>query len=329
VKNLPTIAPSKLPELFELEKLIQKGREYFRVEVLDTVETQNLKFPIYSICIGSEDKTKPTLGLFGGVHGLERIGTQCIMAFFESLIEQLAWDVDLRERLKNVRLVSIPMVNPAGMYLGRRSNPQGVDLMRNSPTEAVMKPAFLVGGHRISPTLPWYRGKAGAEMEVESRVLLDFVRREMFQSEASMALDAHSGFGLKDRLWFPYAKTTETFARIEEAHEFKNLLTRSYPNHVYTVEAQSLNYTTHGDLWDFLFDEHFSKHGKKGPMFIPWTLEMGSWMWVRKNPIQLLSSVGHFNPVKMHRKQRALRRHLTLFDFFLRAIKNHTSWTKK
>jgi hypothetical protein len=163
-------------------------------------------------------------------------------------------------------------------------------------------------------------------MEMESQILVDFVRKELFESRAAVVLDAHSGFGLKDRLWYPYAKTTHTFPRLSEVQSFASLLDKSFPNHVYTIEPQSLNYTTRGDLWDYMFDEHAREHGARAPLFLPWTLEMGSWIWVRKNPIQFFSSRGMFNPVKAHRIRRALRRHIPLLDFFMRAVKYHDFW---
>jgi hypothetical protein len=322
------------PELSRILTLIDKlnapSGNHAPVEIkqLGTVEAQGRHFPIHSFVFGSDDKTLPVFGLFGGVHGLERIGTQAVVAFLESFVEQLSWDADLAERLRNVRLVSIPLINPAGMFLGTRSNGNGVDLMRNSPVEALVKPKWLIGGHRITPKLPWYRGPATPQprMEREAQILVDFVKEEIFPARSALVLDVHSGFGLLDRLWYPYAKTTEPFPRLREVEAFKQLLDTSYPNHVYLVEPQSLSYTTHGDLWDYLYDEHRAQYGDSGPLFLPWTLEMGSWVWVRKNPIQFFSSKGIFNPIKAHRQRRALRRHLPLMDFFLRAAKNHQSW---
>jgi len=53
---------------------------------------------------------------------------------------------------------------------------------------------------------------------------------------------------------------------------------------------------------------------------------MGSWAWVRKNPWQLWSIDGSFNPVLPHRVKRTLRRHLPLFDLLLHAIRSHEAW---
>lgn len=61
-------------------------------------------------------------------------------------------------------------------------------------------------------------------------------------------------------------------------------------------------------------------------IFIPLTLEMGSWTWLRKNPRQIFSSFGAFNPMMPHRYERILRRHLILLDFLVRATRNHKLW---
>ena len=92
------------------------------------------------------------------------------------------------------------------------------------------------------------------------------------------------------------------------------------------IEPQSDHYTAHGDLWDYLYDLHQAGPATSTRLFLPWTLEIGSWRWVRKNPRQLLSSDGPFNPLKPHRYSRAMRRHLLLFDFFCRAVRSHEQW---
>lgn len=296
-------------------------------ETLGNIEAAGRSFPIHAFMIGSRHRAAPALGLFGGVHGLERVGTHVVISYLEGLFAQLEWDEHLRELFSKVRIVAIPLINPGGMFLGRRSNPRGVDLNRNSPVEAQTPPPWLAGGHRIGPWLPWYRGPAGAEMEPEARALADFVKKELFPSKMALSIDFHSGFGLQDRLWYPYARTTEPFPRINEALSLKRLFDRSYPHHIYTVEPQSLNYTQHGDLWDYLFDEHRA-HAQNGGVFLPWTLEMGSWQWVKKNPKQLFSLAGPFNPVKPHRYRRIMRRHVPLIDFFLRAALNHPAWVR-
>ena len=70
-----------------------------------------------------------------------------------------------------------------------------------------------------------------------------------------------------------------------------------------------------------------SKEKSQQNVFIPWTLEMGSWIWVRKNPLQIFKAEGFFNPVKAHRYDRTMRRHMRLIDFMFRAVRNYQSWT--
>jgi hypothetical protein len=53
---------------------------------------------------------------------------------------------------------------------------------------------------------------------------------------------------------------------------------------------------------------------------------MGSWLWVKKNPRQLFSRHGIFNPLIEHRQQRVLRSHQMLLDFMARAACGHSRW---
>lgn len=310
----------------QLEELVEKARPYAKIKELTTVNAKGKEFPVVSFVFGEEDPTLPTFGLFGGVHGLEKVGTHVALYFLQSFVSHLNWDADLRQRLKRCRLVSIPLVNPGGMYLHNRSNPNGVDLMRNAPQDALEKTPFLVGGHRYGPHLPWFRGSDKSELEKESNALVEFVREEMLQATTSFALDLHSGFGMVDRLWYPYAKTREDFPYREQAENMASLLNESHPYNVYKVEPQSDSYVTHGDLWDYLFDEHYRANKGTDNLFIPWTLEMGSWLWVKKNPQQLFRALGHFNPLKPHRYRRIMRRHMALLEFFFRATVNYSNW---
>jgi hypothetical protein len=218
----------------------------------------------------------------------------------------------------------MPVVNPGGLLRGTRCNPNGVDLMRNAPIESREPVAFLAGGQRISRLLPWYRGRRGDPMEVEARALCDVVEQHLLGRPFSLALDCHSGFGLRDRVWFPYACTRRPLQHLAEVACVTNLFSRTYPNHLYyRIEPQSRSYRVHGDLWDFLYDKGLSRDGGD---FIPLTLEMGSWAWVRKNPRQLLRGGGIFNPLLPHRHRRILRRHLVLIDFLLRIVHGYQTW---
>jgi hypothetical protein len=221
-----------------------------------------------------------------------------------------------------VRLVFMPLVNPGGLWLGTRANPNGVDLMRNAPVESVERVPFLIGGQRISAAMPWYRGPLGAPMEAESAALCELVETELMGRPFGMAIDCHSGFGLADRIWFPYAHTPRPIAHLAEVHALCEIHDDTLPHHRFVLEPQSRQYLTHGDLWDHLYLRACDRPG----MFLPLTLEMGSWLWVKKNPRQFFSRQGIFNPLIRHREERVLRRHLGLLDFVSRAACSHEHW---
>ncbi len=312
-----------LPELEELERIVDSGGARVDVRTAGEVECGGRRFPIYAVCLGTGDAAAPAAGFFGGVHGLERIGCSVVNAYLRSLIARLAWDEVLHRQLDGVRLVFMPVVNPGGIWRGTRANPNGVDLMRNAPVDAATRTPFLVGGQRYSAALPWYRGASEAAMEVESEALCRVVDAELLSRPFSLAVDCHSGFGLQDRIWFPYAHTPEPIRELPEIFALAEIFRHSYPHHRYRFEPQSRQYLAHGDLWDYL---HLRSEAAAGRTFIPLTLEMGSWLWVKKNPRQLLTRQGLFNPQRPHREQRVLRRHVAWLDFVARAAFGYRSW---
>jgi hypothetical protein len=315
----------KFNEIEDLLQIKNLNHPLVHFETLEEISIKGKAYPIHGITIGSKDKTLPTLGLIGGVHGLERIGSQIIISFLQSLLNQLNWDKVLYENFSHYRIVCIPILNPGGMVSLSRCNPNNVDLMRNAPVEATGKTLPLLSGHRISPHLPWYRGSDGV-LEKETKVLIKFLQDEVFSSKVSIVLDIHSGFGIKDQIWYPFAKSQERFPLLDEVLRLKDLLDRSYPHHIYKIEPQSQNYMTHGDLWDYLFELHAKSNGNNHSIFLPLTLELGSWSWIKKNPLQFFSKLGLFHPIKEHRHSRIMRRHLNLLDFLMRATRNHDSW---
>jgi len=315
---------SPFAELETLEDLIGGLEPYAEIEVLDTVLHRGQNYPLYAISLGSSRSDAPVLAFFGGVHGLEKIGTEVICAYLQTVIELLRWDRELNARLELIRLVFFPMVNPVGVLRGTRCNGNGVDLMRNSPVRCAGD-RNIYSGHRLSPSLPWYQGDPQC-METEAMALCLLVRRWLSDSPLIITLDIHSGFGVHDRLWFPYAYCKQPYPGIAEAYAFKLLFDRSYPHHFYKIEPISKQYVIDGDLWDYLYQEFRQNLLGEERHFLPLTLEMGSWLWLRKNPKHLFKRHGLFHPVLPHRKQRILRRHLVLFDFLQRCLLNPQSW---
>lgn len=314
-------AVRELPELGDLYEVLDLFGDRATVRVLATVEHGGIEFPIIGVVVGAARADAPTLGLIGGVHGLERIGTRVVLAGMRTLARFLTWDRLLRDALSELRLICVPLVNPVGMWLRRRSNEHGVDLMRNAPAHPDGSSTPLLGGQRLSARLPFYQGPAGAPMEVGARALCEFIREWVFAARHAIVLDVHSGFGSIDRLWFPYAYTRRPFPSLAEAYALARLLDDTLPHHIYVMEPVSRNYLVAGDLWDYLYDQH------GGRTFMPLTLELGSWAWVRKNPRQIFDVLGGFNPIRPHRLRRTLRRHLPLIEFLLRAVAAGESWS--
>lgn len=313
-----------VPELQALERLIEQGRKHLEASEVRRVQVPGgQSFPVYSITLGNPDPALPGVGFFGGVHGLERIGAEVVIAFLQNIISRLSWDRSLKHLLDHVRLVFMPIVNPGGMWASTRANPRGIDLMRNAPVEAREKVPYLLGGQRISAGLPWYRGRLGDPLETESEALCEVVETELLTRPFSLAMDCHSGFGISDRLWFPYAYTRSPIPHLAEIQALKSIYEQAHHHHAYIIEPQSAQYLAHGDLWDHLYLKACQREDRT---FLPLTLEMGSWLWIRKNPRQLFSRKGIFNPLIRHRQLRVLRRHVALLDFLMRAAGSHATW---
>lgn len=314
-----------LPELLELQRIVDEGGAHLQRHDACVIDCGGQRrFPVPVITLGNSAPEVPAIGFFGGVHGLERIGAEVVIAYLRSLVMRLGWDTLLHRQLELMRFVFMPLVNPGGLWRGTRANPNGVDLMRNAPVEAREAVAPLVGGQRLGAWLPWYRGATGTAMEAESAALCRVVESELLPRRFSIAIDCHSGFGQRDRIWFPHAHTRRPIERLPELHALATIFDRTHAQHRYVIEPQSRQYLAHGDLWDHLYlhaETAVPEH-----VFLPLTLEMGSWLWVRKNPRQVFRRHGLFNPLIEHRQQRVLRTHIACLDFMARAACGHAAW---
>ena len=311
---------AKPPELIHLENLLQFTARHAASHTLATMHYKDESMPLHAMRFGSESADVPVLFFIGGVHGVERIGSQVVLAFLDNFIQRQQWDETVYNLLQRLRIWFVPVVNPFGMKYHWRSNANRVDLMRNAPITANGRVTPFVGGHRISRLLPWHRGHP-QHMEQESEALTQLVIGEAQHAPMTLLLDVHSGFGSRDRLWFPLASSRQPIEHLPEVYSLYQLLQRNYPHNDYIFEPQSQHYLTHGDLWDYAYLTVQSR----GYSLLPLTLEMGSWRWVKKNPLQI-SRLGVFNPVKPHRVQRVLRRHLMLMEFLIRASASWKNW---
>ncbi len=316
-------SPDVLPELAAFDAIVAQAGDSVRARVICEAECDGRRYPVPVAIVGNPDAAFPAVGYFGGVHGLERVGAAVVLAYLQGVVSRLRWDIELERQLASMCLVFMPVVNPGGMALGLRANPNGVDLMRNAPVDSHERVPFLVGGQRIGSGLPWYRGREGDPMQVESRALCEVVETELLPRPFSIAVDCHSGFGMHDRIWFPFAHSTEPIEHLPEMLALKTIFDDAHASHRYVFEPQSRQYLAHGDLWDHLYLQACAGAQR---VFLPTTLEMGSWTWIRKNPLQVFSREGIFNPLIAHRRQRVLRQHTVWFDFVARAAASHVRW---
>jgi hypothetical protein len=326
-----------ISELEHCEQLARLYPRFFRLQKLSEVEAATGPEPIYRFDLCDTERIEPSapvFGLFAGVHGIEAIGVKILLSFLDHILEQTSWNAAVRDLLARVRVTGIPIVNPFGFVAASRCNGNGVDLMRNAPVDSTEPTRLpLVNGHRISPRLPYFRGEQG--LELENLQVIRLVEEVLWASPFSYALDIHSGFGSEDFLWTPYARKKGVPPRWVDYQKISSLLDRTLPNHVYRFEPQSVHYCTHGDLWDYLFD--WSVHGfplgqttggtvvRQVRHFLPMTLEVGSWIWLKKSPSKAFSIRNFFNPVHPHRERRVLRRHLPLLNFLLHVVADYAT----
>ena len=102
---------SHLPEIEALERIIDLGGPQLNVSVVHRVTPfAGADLPVYAISIGSPAPDAPAMGFFGGVHGLERIGAEVVIAYLHNLVMRLQWDATLHQQLQSVRLVFMPIV---------------------------------------------------------------------------------------------------------------------------------------------------------------------------------------------------------------------------
>ena len=104
----------ELPELTELQRIVADGAAHLQQRVLCEVSLGTQRLPVLAITLGNPAPEVPAVGFFGGVHGLERIGAEVVIAHLASLVMRLRWDSSLHRQLESVRLVFVPIVNPGG-----------------------------------------------------------------------------------------------------------------------------------------------------------------------------------------------------------------------
>jgi hypothetical protein len=290
---------------------------------------EGFRFPIHALEIGTEKAIKRNpVGIVAGVHGLETVGIRILLDFLEYIIYKKSPGYMSEIEKGKVGLVVIPIVNPGGVARKTRSNPAGIDLMRNSGVEAESAP-LLFGGQRLSSKLPYYRGNS---LEPESRALYRFVHQYFYPTKDAImpVLDVHSGFGTIDHVWWPYAGTKRPCMDTPVYEKMANYFKTVKKHSRFKFGPQSETYTTHGDLWDKFYDHYLEKvlasQPKLKSKFLPLTLEVGTWSDIKENPSKLFRKRGIFNPARENKFETITTYREFLRDFVLLGQSAPSDW---
>ncbi|TGN11059.1 M14 family zinc carboxypeptidase [Leptospira ilyithenensis] len=291
---------------------------------------EGFRFPIHALEIGTEKAIRQRpVGIVAGVHGLETVGIRILLDFLEYILHKKS-DGYMEELAKGkVGLVVIPIVNPGGVAKKFRSNPAGVDLMRNSGVEAESAP-ILFGGQKWTSKLPYFRGNS---LEPESRALYRFIHQYFYPVKNAImpVLDLHSGFGTIDHVWWPYAGTKTPCIDTPIYERMAEFLAKGKKHTRFKFGPQSETYTTHGDLWDLFYDHYIEKvlpaSPKSNSRFLPLTLEVGTWSDIKDNPSKLFRKRGIFNPAKENKFETITTYRDFLRDFVLLGQSDLKDWT--
>lgn len=289
---------------------------------------EGFRFPIHCLEIGtSKAIAKHPVGIVAGVHGLETVGIRIVLDFLEYIIHKKSPGYLTEIEKGKVGLIVIPVLNPGGVAQKTRSNPAGVDLMRNSGIDAEMAPPFF-GGQSWTNKLPYYRGKS---LEPESRTLFRYLSQYFFHLKSSVlpVLDVHSGFGTIDHVWWPYAKTKTPCLDTPVYEKIADFFANGRRHTRFKFGPQSETYTTHGDLWDRFYDYFLDKAKVENlkSKFLPLTLEVGTWSDIKENPSKLFRKRGIFNPARENKFETITTYRDFLRDFVLLAQSNVKDWT--
>ena len=294
------------------------------------------EYPLYSL-ISNQQKYENIIYIIGGIHGKESIGVEIILNFLKEISNH-------KSLLNQNKIIIIPWINPIGIHRKTRSNHNSIDLMRNAQIKIDNRfggsKLPLGSGHHLSPKIPWYAGKNNLlEIEPELKALENLIysfwndqtnNLNKSVTNRNIILDLHSGYGSVDSIWYPWAYQKQNFPFMDQIIKFKLMVQENYQ-----WQSQSEAYLIAGDFWDYMtlkfldFTRSQKSHSQKShsqkphcrelenSFFIPLTLEMGSWSWIKQNPLQIFRSLGLFYPYEKNENKNVMEKHLPLLNFLL------------
>ena len=121
-----------LDEIEQITRLAEQAGAALQCRTLCVVDSGGVRYPVQVLSLCSWSPEHAAVGFFGGVHGLQHIGAQWVLAErvlagLRSIVTRLQWEATLHHLLGQRHRVTMPVVNPGGMARGTRANPQSVD----------------------------------------------------------------------------------------------------------------------------------------------------------------------------------------------------------
>ncbi|MBX3722386.1 MAG: DUF2817 domain-containing protein [Turneriella sp.] len=299
-------------------RLVRNSNGLIRIKQLDysSPSKKGQRWPIYLLEIGHKSAFRKHAPLIvSGVHGLETIGVRIHLDILSRLVDPQGRHYSPDLLAGKFGVYSIPILNPAGVANLTRSNARGIDLNRNSGVEAEKALPFF-GGHKLSGALPYFRGHT---KQRETRALFRFLREDFLRRRrrVHLALDIHSGYGSENFFWWPYSYTTKPVFKEQAILSVADTLRERHG--MYRIEPMAKSYQTHGDLWDAALlafqDKTLQQKPQRRSLFMPFTLEVGTWHELRKSPRRLFSREAIFNPPRESRKAYLKAHRALLWDF--------------
>ena len=187
----------------ELLKLRTQHPDLISLTTLGT-STRGRTIPLIALTNQTKTHAERAVLFTGAVHGSEVVGTEAILTFLATTLEQYAHNVTFRELVGSTIIYLIPMLNPDGVEAGKmtddyrlaRRNAAGVDLNRNFPWK------WKLAGSNSTSSYEYHGSKPLSEPESAS--LYNFVNSH----KLNIILNCHSG--LSPRLIYPSGSANGT-----------------------------------------------------------------------------------------------------------------------
>lgn len=248
--------------------------------------------PILAVRIARRDGTqRPEALITSSIHAIEFSGDRIALAVAEKLIEKESSDPWVASLLDRMDFYIVPLMNPDGYarasrrldrgFTSRRTNADGVDLNRNFPYPAGVKPKNSMAGSS-SKLSPNYHGPF--PLSAPENIALDKLAQ---WHKFFVAINFHTTGG---HFLFPWGYKTGTCPNQDYFQEMGKAFNERQNKCKYVVQPAIEWYQTVGDLDDWLY-------GRYGALSV--TVEVARNDIRLANPIRFVNPFWWYNPTKI------------------------------